>query len=623
MKKTLLILLVAVVAVAAFVSCKQEPEHTHSFTKEVVDAKYLKSEATCTAKAVYYKSCECGEAGTETFETGTTLAHSLTKTNATLPSCTESGNIDYWTCSSCNSIFSDASGTTAIAAADTVIPASHELTHVVAKTETCEEAGNIEYWICSACNKKFAEEEAETELEDSEVFKAKLSHSMTKTDYVAATCISTGNIEYWSCSLCNKNYSDEEGTTVADEITIAKADHVDSDSDGVCDNCGFDSANSRISVGSFDIFEKAFESAKANEVTSIVLTSDIAWDQVKYPGSTTNGLQSANAFVVEADGLTLDLGTHSITGMVPQGLNIKGSNITIRNGSFLRDDAKFADLTKNRYGLCVDYSTSNKAEDQKYEENITIKDIATDAGVNLGYVRNVLIENFSVSSDTYRPLCLCGTQDVVIKNSSITKTTGGTTSDAALLVTQSGSASMEGTVSITNNVTGAAVYALSITGSSAGKGASVTIADDANVTISTVAATAKADPVYLTFGASLIVEADGTLNLSAGANTSSTYTAGTGVFYFTGKDADSAGRSSVTVNGTLNITLPGEQNVIAFGNNDTGYSIVRFADGSTLTLNDAAIGTITTAHCAPSTKVTVINSEGDTHGDRLTFIDLR
>jgi hypothetical protein len=235
----------------------------------------------------------------------------------------------------------------------------------------------------------------------------------------------------------------------------------------------------------------------------------------------------------------------------------------------------------------------------------------------------VLIENFSVSSDTYRPLCLCGTQDVVIKNSSITKTAGGTASDAALLVTQSGSASMEGTVSITNNVTGAAVYALSISGGAAATGASVTIADGANVTISTVAATAKADPVYLTFGASLIVEAGGTLNLSAGANTNSTYTAGTGVFYFTGKDADSAGRSSVTVNGTLNITLPGEQNVIAFGNNDTGYSIVRFADGSTLTLNDAAIGTITTAHCAPSTKVTVINSEGDTHGDRLTFIDLR
>ena len=49
----------------------------HNFTAEVVDAKYLKSAATCTAKAVYYKSCTfCGwKKGTETFETGNVLDH--------------------------------------------------------------------------------------------------------------------------------------------------------------------------------------------------------------------------------------------------------------------------------------------------------------------------------------------------------------------------------------------------------------------------------------------------------------------------------------------------------------------------------------------------------------------
>ncbi len=39
----------------------------HVYDKEVKDAKYLKSAATCQAEAVYYKSCACGEAGTETF----------------------------------------------------------------------------------------------------------------------------------------------------------------------------------------------------------------------------------------------------------------------------------------------------------------------------------------------------------------------------------------------------------------------------------------------------------------------------------------------------------------------------------------------------------------------------
>lgn len=51
--------------------------HTHVFDQQVVDAKYLKSAATCTADAVYYKSCTCGEASTtDTFTaTGTATGH--------------------------------------------------------------------------------------------------------------------------------------------------------------------------------------------------------------------------------------------------------------------------------------------------------------------------------------------------------------------------------------------------------------------------------------------------------------------------------------------------------------------------------------------------------------------
>ena len=48
----------------------------HDFTAEVVEEKYLKSAATCTEKAAYYKSCTvCGEKGTETFEVGNILGH--------------------------------------------------------------------------------------------------------------------------------------------------------------------------------------------------------------------------------------------------------------------------------------------------------------------------------------------------------------------------------------------------------------------------------------------------------------------------------------------------------------------------------------------------------------------
>ena len=44
--------------------------------EEVVNADFLASKATCTAKATYYKSCAvCGDTSTETFEAGELLAH--------------------------------------------------------------------------------------------------------------------------------------------------------------------------------------------------------------------------------------------------------------------------------------------------------------------------------------------------------------------------------------------------------------------------------------------------------------------------------------------------------------------------------------------------------------------
>ena len=49
--------------------------HTHVFDKEVVEEQYLASRANCTDPAKYYKSCRCGEKGTETFTSGTKLGH--------------------------------------------------------------------------------------------------------------------------------------------------------------------------------------------------------------------------------------------------------------------------------------------------------------------------------------------------------------------------------------------------------------------------------------------------------------------------------------------------------------------------------------------------------------------
>ena len=49
--------------------------HTHNFNRQNTDESYLKSAATCTSKAVYYYTCDCGVCGEETFTFGEKLLH--------------------------------------------------------------------------------------------------------------------------------------------------------------------------------------------------------------------------------------------------------------------------------------------------------------------------------------------------------------------------------------------------------------------------------------------------------------------------------------------------------------------------------------------------------------------
>ena len=100
----------------------------------------------------------------------------------------------------------------------------HKLTKTAAKAATCTEPGNKEYYTCGTCGKFFSDKDGKTEIaKDSWVIKA-LGHKMTKTPAKAATCVAEGNNEYYTCSVCNKVFKDEQGTkptTVAAE-TLAK-----------------------------------------------------------------------------------------------------------------------------------------------------------------------------------------------------------------------------------------------------------------------------------------------------------------------------------------------------------------------------------------------------------------
>lgn len=143
----------------------------HSFTAEKAEAQYLKSAATCTEKAIYYKSCAVcglsseGTADEATFFSGNALGH-------TWGAWTSNGNGTHTrrcgTDGCTGTETKDCSGGTATCTAKAVCSvcgksygavdtANHDLKHTAAKEPGAFVTGRIEYWTCRTCGKYFAD----------------------------------------------------------------------------------------------------------------------------------------------------------------------------------------------------------------------------------------------------------------------------------------------------------------------------------------------------------------------------------------------------------------------------------------------------------------------------------
>ena len=193
-------------------------------------------EATCTetGNKEHWKCSDCGalfsdaEGTTEATEDDVEIAatgHTLTHVEAAAATCTDTGNKEHWKCSECGKLFSDAEGTTEITEeAATIAALGHNLSKTEAKAATCTEAGNIEYWTCSECGKLFSDAEGTTEITAEATVVAAKGHSLEKTEAKDATCTEAGNIEYWTCSECEKLFKDSEGTQeTTEEYTVIEA----------------------------------------------------------------------------------------------------------------------------------------------------------------------------------------------------------------------------------------------------------------------------------------------------------------------------------------------------------------------------------------------------------------
>ena len=136
--------------------------------------------------------------------------HSLEKIEAKNATCTEDGNIEYWTCSTCHKLYSDENGTAETTLEAVTIQAGHSLVKTEAKEATCTEDGNLAYWTCSKCDKLFLDENGTSETTLEAVTIQALDHSLKKIDEIEATETETGIKEYFQCDDCHKYFSDEE-----------------------------------------------------------------------------------------------------------------------------------------------------------------------------------------------------------------------------------------------------------------------------------------------------------------------------------------------------------------------------------------------------------------------------
>ena len=195
----------------------------HSFTAEKAEAQYLKSAATCTEKAVYYKSCAVcglsseGTADEATFFSGNVLDHdwgawtqnSDEKTHTRIckrdTSHTETENcIDAnkdHKCDICDYIISECADDNKDHKCDYC---GKKLTEHTGGKATCKDKAK-----CEVCGAEYGELDAKNHTN--------LKHFPAK----AATKTTEGNIEYWYCEGCGKYFSDKDGTK-----EIKKADTV-------------------------------------------------------------------------------------------------------------------------------------------------------------------------------------------------------------------------------------------------------------------------------------------------------------------------------------------------------------------------------------------------------------
>lgn len=98
----------------------------------------------------------------------------------------------------------------------------HSAEYIAAKDPTCTETGNTPYYDCKDCGRYYEDEACTKEITDkSSVIIVATGHlDVSHYERIPANCTADGNIEYWHCNDCERDYKDSAYTKQADDVVI-------------------------------------------------------------------------------------------------------------------------------------------------------------------------------------------------------------------------------------------------------------------------------------------------------------------------------------------------------------------------------------------------------------------
>ena len=186
----------------------------HTYDKEVVKPSYLKAEATCTSAAVYYKSCACGHyiTGGETFEYGPMADHIYSNEHVIDAAIKEEATCTlptlYYKSCYCGAISTDDK--------DVFYSGSkkpHEYNKEVVSEDTllrpatCNDpATYLKSCVCGAIS-----------LNETFAYGPTLVHEYAEVSSTEATCEAAATKTY-KCNACGDEYTDEIGSALGHKI---------------------------------------------------------------------------------------------------------------------------------------------------------------------------------------------------------------------------------------------------------------------------------------------------------------------------------------------------------------------------------------------------------------------